>query len=116
MLPQKSQLQLGNNPDQLHLLAGARSDQSPPRKRRGISAEPQTDSSGRPRFMADGGRAGKVTGQELAAEMAAKAAKEAADFAAMGIQVTGRGAQTVRFICEFHCRNALTSGVCCDDL
>lgn len=45
--------------------------------------------------MADGGRAGKVTGQELAAEMQAKAVKEAADFAAMGAQVTGHGAQTV---------------------
>ena len=48
--------------------------------------------------MADGGRAGKVTGQQLAAEMEAKAAKEAADFAAMGVQVTGRGAQTVCFM------------------
>lgn len=45
--------------------------------------------------MADGGRAGKVTGQQLAAEMQAKAAREAADFAAMGAHVTGHGAQTV---------------------
>ena len=45
--------------------------------------------------MPDGSRAGKVTGQQLAAELEAKAAKEAADFAAMGVQVTGRGAETV---------------------
>lgn len=49
--------------------------------------------------MADGGRAGKVTGEQLAAEMQAKAAKDAADFAAMGVQMTGRGAGTVCFVC-----------------
>ena len=77
---------------------GTTSDLSPPRKRRGVADESQADEAGRPRYMADGGRAGKVTGEQLAAEMQAKAAKDAADFAAMGVQMTGRGAGTVCYV------------------
>ena len=46
-------------------------------------------------FMPDGGRAGQVTGSELAAELQAKAKREAKQFAALGTSVTGRGADTV---------------------
>ena len=45
--------------------------------------------------MPDGGRAGKVTGTELAAELQAKKQKDAKQFAALGQQLTGHGAETV---------------------
>lgn len=76
-------------------------DMSPPRKRsRGgvadLSSEPaRPGNPHKPRFMPDGGRAGKVTGAELAAELQAKAMKDAKQFAAMGQQLTGHGAETV---------------------
>lgn len=79
-------------------------DMSPPRKRsRAATADnatnyPRPDHSGtshKPRFMPDGGRAGQVTGSELAAELKAKAKKEAKQFAELGVQLTGRGADTV---------------------
>ena len=79
-------------------------DLSPPRKRsRAATADivtdhPRPDHSGashKPRFMPDGGRAGQVTGSELAAELKAKAQREAKQFAELGVQLTGRGADTV---------------------
>jgi len=79
-------------------------DMSPPRKRsRAATADiapddPRFDHSGasrKPRFMPDGGRAGQVTGSELAAELKAKAQREAKQFAELGVQLTGRGADTV---------------------
>ena len=45
--------------------------------------------------MPDGGRAGKVTGSELAAELQAKAKQEAKQFAMLGTHLTGQGADTV---------------------
>jgi len=79
-------------------------DMSPPRKRsRAATADvatehPRPDHSGgshKPRFMPDGGKAGQVTGSELAAELKAKAQREAKQFAELGVQLTGRGADTV---------------------
>ncbi|DBA86072.1 hypothetical protein WJX77_002076 [Trebouxia sp. C0004] len=74
-------------------------DMSPPRKRsRAATADVAPDHSGgshKPRFMPDGGRAGQVTGSELAAELKAKAQREAKQFAELGVQLTGRGADTV---------------------
>ena len=77
---------------------------SPPRKRsRAATAVVATDhpcldhsgTSHKPRFMPDGGRAGQVTGSDLAAELKAKAQREAKQFAELGVQLTGRGADTV---------------------
>lgn len=56
--------------------------------------------SRKPRFMPDGSRAGQVTGSELAAELKAKAQREAKQFAALGTQLTGRGADTVSLSCS----------------
>ena len=79
-------------------------DMSPPRKRsRAATADIATDhsradhsgTSHKPRFMPDGGRAGQITGSELAAELNAKAQREAKQFAELGVQLTGRGADTV---------------------
>lgn len=54
--------------------------------------------------MPDGGRAGKVTGTELAAELQAKKQKDAKQFAALDQQLTGHGAETVRdlLLCVLH--------------
>lgn len=85
-----------------HLIAGdaAPEDLSPPRKRSRGAADTVSNSARRggphkPRFMPDGGRAGKVTGAELAAELQAKKRKDAKQFAALGQQLTGHGAETV---------------------
>ena len=94
------------------LVAGtaAQQDMSPPRKRSKGAADPVADSAGpgglhKPRFMPDGGRAGKVTGAELAAELQAKKRKDAKQFAALGQQLTGHGAETVGMLlchCSLH--------------
>lgn len=81
--------------------AAAQQDMSPPRKGSRGAADPVGDSARpggphKPRFMPDGGRAGKVTGAELAAELQAKKQKDAKQFAALGQQLTGHGAETVR--------------------
>lgn len=81
--------------------AAAQQDMSPPRKRSRGAADPVSSPARpgglhKPRFMPDGGRAGKVTGAELAAELQAKKKKDAKQFAALGQQLTGHGAETVR--------------------
>ena len=91
------------------LIAGTASqqDMSPPRKH-SRAADPVSDPARpggphKPRFMPDGGRAGKVTGAELAAELQAKKQKEAKEFAALGQQLTGHGAETVRRVITTAC-------------
>ena len=71
--------------------------------------------------MPDGGRAGKVTGAELAAELQAKKQKDAKDFAALGQQLTGHGAETVRrvattacYICWMICSSDHKTTACCN--
>ena len=64
--------------------------------------------------MPDGGRAGKVTGAELAAELQAKKQKDAKQFAALGQQLTGHGAETVRHDVTTVCHICWT--VCCSDI
>lgn len=90
----------------LILVAGsaAEQDMSPPRKRsKGVTADPVSNAA-RPRpsqtarFMPDGGRAGKVTGAELAAELQAKTKREAKQYAALDQQLTGHNAETVRHL------------------
>lgn len=82
------------------LAIAAVEDVSPPRKRSKAGEElASSDEAGvgsrKPRFMADGSRAGQVSGAELAKELATKAQREAKEFAALGASVTGRGADTV---------------------
>lgn len=81
--------------------AAARQDMSPPRKLSRGAADTISDPARpggphKPRFMPDGGRAGKVTGAELAAELQAKKQIDAKKYAALGQQLTGHGAETVR--------------------
>jgi len=84
--------------------AADKQDLSPPRKRSRAGTTDPADAlprpgpsgSQKPRFMPDGSRAGQVSGSELAAELKAKAQREAKQFAALGTQLTGRGADTVR--------------------
>lgn len=85
-----------------HAGGGGKRDLSPPRKRIRASADPVNALSGpgpaasrKPRFMPDGSRAGQVTGSELAAELKVKAQRDAKQFAELGAQLTGRGADTV---------------------
>ena len=101
-------LQLSQMHDFLILVTGpaAEQDMSPPRKRsKGVTADPVSNPA-RPgpshtaRFMPDGGRAGKVTGAELAAELQAKTQREAKQYAALDQQLTGHGADTVQHLCH----------------
>ncbi|KAL3157471.1 hypothetical protein ABBQ32_011936 [Trebouxia sp. C0010 RCD-2024] len=92
-----------DGPDVLHMRMkgnAAQEDLSPPRKRSRGAADAVSDPARpggphKPRFMPDGGRAGKVTGTELAAELQAKKQKDAKQFAALDQQLTGHGAETV---------------------
>ena len=61
--------------------------------------------------MPDGGRAGKVTGAELAAELHAKNQRDAKKYAALGQQQTGHGAETVRRVITAAC--CICWMICC---
>eukprot|EP00887_Chlorella_sp_A99_P006274 scaffold3.g6274.t1 len=73
-------------------------DASPPRRRpAGGSGEEEGGGTAgaKRRRMTDGTAAGMMSGRELQEEMARKRAAEAARFAQLGAEATGRGAQTV---------------------
>ena len=70
-------------------------DLSPPRQRPQASS-PDLSPPHKPPSMADGRKGGIVTATELVKEVKQKKADEAARFAALGDDVTGRGAKTVR--------------------